>query len=89
MVQDQRADLNEHPTVLQDGLDLGDQRVIHLERLDWLEAVLGEQRPCRRVHVNDVRVVQPASTALRRRALWRELTGIEPGGHDRDRDVHA
>jgi hypothetical protein len=45
VMKHQRADADEHPTVLQHRLDLGHQRVVDLQRLDRTERWLGQQRP--------------------------------------------
>ena len=66
VVKDQRAHGDEHPAVLEHRFDLGDQRVIHLQRLDRSEGGFGEQRPRRGDGVDDVGLVQPTRPTLRR-----------------------
>ena len=74
--------------MLQDGFDLGDKRVIHLEHLDRADGRFGEQRSSSRVRVDDVGLVQPAGPTLLRGAMRWDLVSIEPGD-ERDRDMRS
>jgi hypothetical protein len=66
VMKHQRADIDEHPTVLEHRFDLGHQRVVDLKRLDRAERRLGEQRPCRGDGVDDIGLVQPSRPTLSR-----------------------
>ena len=75
--------------MLEHGFDLGDQRVVDLQRLDRPERRLGQQRTRGGDRVNRVGLVQTTCPTLRGGALRRDLAAVEPGRHERDRGVCA
>ncbi len=81
MVKDQRADINEHPSVLQDSFDLGDQRVIDLERLDRSKSRLSEQRPCCSDRVDSIGLLKTSTAPLRSGPLRGDRDEAAAGGH--------
>jgi len=89
VVQHQGAGPDQGAAVLEHGLDLGDQRVIDLEHLHGAERRFAQQRPGCRRRVNAVGFGMATRTALLGAALGWDLTGIEAGGDQRDRDVLA
>jgi hypothetical protein len=73
--------------VLEDGFDLGHERVVDLERLDRAKCRLGENCTGRGDGVNLVGLVCPTSTTLSRGRRGRNLATVEAGRDERDRDV--
>ena len=82
MVKDQRADLDQHPEVLEHRFDLGDQRGHTPPGLDGSERRFRQQRPSGGHGVNRVGLVQPASPPLPRRTvavgLRERRSGLRP-----------
>ncbi len=71
----------------EDRFDLGDERVVDLQRLHWTQRRFSQQRPSCGDGVDGVGLVEATSAALRGRALAGHLTSVEAGCDERDRDV--
>ena len=87
VVQSQCAGRYQGTAVLEHSLDLGDQRVVDLQRLGGPERRLGLQCPRRGDRVDGVGLVQAPRAALGCRARRRDLAGVEPRRCERDRDM--
>lgn len=73
--------------MLEHRFDLGDERVVDLQRLHGPERRLGQQRPGCGDRVDGVGLAQSPRAALGRGPRSRDFTGVEPGRRQGDRDV--
>lgn len=89
VVQHQGSGCDQGPAVFEHGLDLGNQRVIHLKGLDRPEGGLGQQGAGGGNRVDDIGLVRAACPPMGRSSLSRNFAVVEPASHDCDGDMGA